>query len=98
MATRHPHARETVADRKRRIDNHLPVTKWIHLKSAFYALLLFLLALVAIRSEADPTVVFVTAATALLVVYGVEINEVEIAGLVSIILGDDTPCKEDDDP
>lgn len=96
MATTH-YSRESVADHNRRIDQHLPVTKWKQLKSAFYAVLFVALAVAAIYFDADPTTVYVTAATSMLVVYGVEVKEVEIARVISITLSNgQTPPEEDE--
>ena len=97
MATTH-YSRESVADHNRRIDQYVPVTKWKHLKSAFYAILFTALAFAAIYYNADPTTVYVTAVTSMLVVYGVEVKEVEIARLISITLSNgQSPPEEDND-
>jgi len=88
-----------IIEHNRRINSYMPVSVWKRLKGLLYSALIFILAVYAIVANADPTAVFVTAATVIAIVTGVEVKEVEIAKAISITFWQDSgDHEEDDDP
>ncbi|WP_254766048.1 hypothetical protein [Salinilacihabitans rarus] len=73
----------------------MPIERWKAIKGAFFAVLTVAFAAFVIRMEADPTAVFFGAATLLLVYFGVELKEVELARGVTITFLDGE--ERDDD-
>lgn len=62
----------------------MPIERWKAIKGAFFAVLTVAFATFVIRMEADPTAVFFGAGVLLLVYFGVELKEVELARGVTI--------------
>ena len=73
----------------------MPVQKWKFIKSLFYALLIAFLAAFAVASEADPTAVYLAAVFGFLIVFGVEVKEVEIAQLITITFQNERKDEEE---
>lgn len=62
----------------------MAIERWKAVKGAFFAVLTVGFAGFVIRMEADPTAVFFGAGVLLLVYFGVELKEVELARAVTI--------------
>ena len=69
-------------------------TRWKAGEGAFFAILTVAFASLAIRMDAEPTAVFFGAATLLLVYFGVDLREVELANWVTISFGDRSQSDE----
>lgn len=82
---------EAVADHNRRVEQVCPVktmARWDAIKSLFYVAVASSAFWVTQASISDPTEAFaIFMGTLLVIYYGVEINEVEVAGLLTIIFG-----------
>ncbi|MFC7047435.1 hypothetical protein ACFQH6_20510 [Halobacteriaceae archaeon GCM10025711] len=74
----------------------MPVDRWKTIKGIFYALLITGLAVYSVYSDADPTAVFLSATIAMLVVFGVELREVELVRGITLTFGTQKHRPPDD--
>lgn len=66
------------------------VKRWRTVKAMVFALLIFAYGFVSMQFEADPTVTFAIGAALILVMWGAEVKEIEIASWFSMVFKNGT--------
>ena len=83
MSTRTNHYQHCL-ENQQRIEQVMPTERWKAIKSVIYATLAVGFGTFSTLMDAEPTVVFTFGLFALLIFYGIEVREVEIAKWISV--------------
>lgn len=74
----------------------MPYERWRIVKSLLYAALIVATAAGGLAFNSDPTLTMALAIVAILVVFGTEINEIQVANLLTITFRQDRRWQDDD--